>query len=985
MPKFLTSFFLYAIIFTEGLAGLVYQVSWQKYLSRLMGSDSIATAIILAAFLGGLSAGYYLCGKLTMRVRNHFRAYALLEGIIGIWCLNFPMIFKGVESLTQYWSFSPPLLIILQGFFCSMLLMGIPTLCMGGTIPFLTRGISRNINEATHVHANVYAINTAGAFLGTLLAGFYLIPEYGLPLTVMGTAFLNLGACAYFYILSKGAAPSSEPETKLGETETGEAESAPRFSPPMLYAIAFLSGFYVMILENVLIRISNFSLGSSSYSFSLIVAVFILSIAIGSHVMGRFKKIPEHLLFTNQLFITLSLILVYLSLDTWPYWAHLIRITFQSNAPGMVGYYAYAFSALLMILILPVSLMGATVPIAFHEIKRDLKNVGRHSGLLFSVNTLGNLSGSLIGGILFYYVLNNSGVFLMAALFAAVSTCLAGLRLPRGYLVASALLAVSLAIFLIFTPFYDETRFTQGTFREINPFPYSLEGPESFFQKFNQQGKLIFYEDGPTASVGVAEFPPKPQFEGTPTSIVVNGKSDSSTIGDIYTIKLLAHLPALLAEQRKQVMVIGLGTGVTAGEMTLYPDVEAVDVAEISPSVIKALPLFGEFTHKVHENPKVSLHTGDAFRILGRSRKKWDIIISEPSNPWVTGVDLLFTQEFYKLAKEHLTENGMLVQWAHIYSASPEMIGMIANTMKREFENVSAFMPNRWDLIFVASEKQFSAEDLDRAEAVLQGNEAVRASLKTIDLDSLDAILIREIWPSSYISDHFSRFGIQTMDNPHLHYMAGKSFFMRNSVPLNDLFGSASAAYAHEFLMPLRYENWADSSFPEATFHRLIRSLWDKEEGKHLPMAKAVKLKACLADSDLCDSSEKETQVLDIISLIMGGPDQEEIWAKADLGDASFREKASVLLNHVRKLRNWIVPYPTEGLKKLLKQGMAQGKDAYEKNWCGIQMARLLLEERTDKSQVGVFLNQMIRDTYGNIVLKDEDQKLLNALYQMMR
>jgi hypothetical protein len=146
-------------------------------------------------------------------------------------------------------------------------------------------------------------------------------------------------------------------------------------------------------------------------------------------------------------------------------------------------------------------------------------------------------------------------------------------------------------------------------------------------------------------------------------------------------------------------------------------------------------------------------------------------------------------------------------------------------------------------------------------------------------------------------------------------------------------------------------------------------------------MAKAIKLKACLADSDLCELSEKETRTLDMVSLITGDADHEEIWEKADLGDASFRKKASVLLNYMRKTRNWIVPYSTEGLKRLLKQGMAQGEDPYEKNWCGIQMARLLLEERTDKNQVRAFLNQMLRDAHGDIVLKDEDQKLLNALY----
>ena len=393
---------VYVIVFFTGAAGLVYQVTWQKYLSRLLGSDSIATAIILGVFLGGLSLGYFLCGKISVYVRNHLKAYAIMEGVIGAWCMFFPRLFQWVELWTGSWSFSPPVLVVLQGLICSTLLMGVPTVCMGSTIPFLTRGISKNIVDATGVHARVYAINTAGAFVGTLLAGFFLIPEFGLPLTMMGTAFMNLAAFLCIYVIQQWiksqpddaavAAPAIEAASKTPLTD------GPLTPPWHLYTIAFMSGFYVMTLENALIRIFNLSLGSSSYSFSLVIAVFILCIAVGSYVVGRFDHISKKTLYTNQLLIALSLFLVFLTLDTWPYWAHLIRISVQSNPVGFWFYYVIIFQALLLVLGAPVALMGATVPIAFHEIKRDLKNVGRHSGYLFSLNTIGSLTGSLIGG-----------------------------------------------------------------------------------------------------------------------------------------------------------------------------------------------------------------------------------------------------------------------------------------------------------------------------------------------------------------------------------------------------------------------------------------------------------------------------------------------------------------------------------------------------------------------------------------------------------
>ncbi|MCP4345671.1 MAG: methyltransferase [Desulfobacterales bacterium] len=978
----ITIYIIYAVTFITGLAGLIYQVAWQKYLGRLLGSDSIATAIILAAFLGGLSLGYYLCGKITTRVKNHLKAYAILEGIIGAWCLNFPIIFKSVESLTQYWTFSP-LLIIVQGFFCSALLMGIPTVAMGGTIPFLTRGISKNVEEATHIHARVYAVNTAGAFLGTLLAGFYLVPEFGLPLTVMGAAFLNIGACLFFYFLP---AVSETPGDEITpQSPVIDSQPPTRFRPWILGFIAFLSGFYVMTLENVLIRITSFSMGSSSYTFSLIVSVFILSIAVGSYAVDRLKNIRAGLLFANQLVITLSLVLIYISLDTWPYWAHVIRISFQSNTAAMYGYYFNVFLILLLILALPVGFMGATVPITFHEIKRDLKNVGKHSGILFSLNTMGSLFGSLIGGIVFYYFMNNAGVFLTAAFFAAVSTCLAGWQLSKIYFLPAAGLAIFIFIFSILTPFYNETNFVKGTFMLKTALPYSFKGPDAFFREFNKETEVRFYKDGPTATVSAIEYT-MPFTNEKPMAIMVNGKPDSSTLDDISTLKLLAHIPALLSEKRKDILVIGLGTGVTAGELTLYSDTERIDVAEISPSVIEALPYFHKFTYNVHENRKVSIHTGDAFRIMGRSRKKWDIIISEPSNPWVSGVDLLFTREFYKLANNHLNDKGILLQWVQAYSSSPLMLGMMVNTVKQEFTEYRVFMVNSADLLIVASKHELSEKDTQRAEKILNSNERVRKSLKTINIKSADSVFIKEIWSPSYIAYNFSGYDIQTMDNPRLHYIAGNNFFIGASISPNFLFNSASA-YHDDFLLREKYKNWNDSQFSYENIDDLILSSRDVTSGYYMPITPALERKAHLMGSDVIRLTQEGKKALkvDIIPFIMSYPENEEEWEKIGLKEASFRKKAEFLITQMKKTRNWITPYPVDGLKELLLKGMSDSRNEYEKNWCALRMAALLSDERADKNMIMNVLDHIVRDAEGNIIIRDKDKTLLKKVSQYIR
>lgn len=545
---------------------------------------------------------------------------------------------------------------------------------------------------------------------------------------------------------------------------------------------------------------------------------------------------------------------------------------------------------------------------------------------------------------------------------------------------------VLIVFFTIYTPFYHHHHYMVGTFRIRKLLDISLNGPTQFFQRFNAGRELMFYKDGPICSVAVIEFPKLPSFTQKPLAIFVNGKSDSDTIRDIYTLRLSAHISALLAESRKDVMVIGLGTGVTAGELTLYPEVEHIDIAEISPAVVEAFPLFQAFTYNAHKDPRVRMHIGDAFRILGRSPQKWDIIISEPSNPWTTGVDLLFTQEYYKLVKEHLTENGILVQWTQLYATNPQILSMILNTVQQEFSQCRVFRANPGDLLIVASDKRFSDKDVTRAEEILRNNEQVRASLEAINIDSFESLLIREIWTPSYIADHFSGAGIQTMDNPRLHYMAGKGFFMGENISAEYLLSSASVSYLSEYLLVQKYTKWGELPLNRELFNVFFRASIDKVRGGSLLMAPALKLKAYLSDPDEFPLSEREkgTFRIELIPFITNSEPGMHDWSQIGLEGASFREKAQVLLEHVQMFRSWIVPYPVDGLQALLQEGMAKGKDDYEKNWCALQLALLLIKERYDKDAVDAVLNQIIRRDDGTLFLREQDIFLLDELERLM-
>ncbi|MFQ5559449.1 MAG: fused MFS/spermidine synthase [Nitrospinota bacterium] len=977
------SFLLYIVIFLTGSAGLIYQVTWQKYLSRILGSDTFATAIILATFLGGLSLGYFVCGKRSTLTTNNLKSYALLEGVIGVWCLSFSHIFALVENMTRDWSFTPPFGIVFQGVFCSIILMAVPTICMGGTLPFLTRGISRTVADASRIHARIYAVNTAGAFLGALAAGFFLIPRFGLPGTMERTALFNVAALFIVLFLSRFFEQTGTVE-KRGDVQPGKQvieEKTSIFPAWILYLVGFLSGFYVMTLENVLIRVVNFSIGGSSYSFSLIVAVFVLSIAVGSYMVSHFKRFGDSLLFLNQLFITLSLFLLYLSLDSWPYWTHVIRVLFQSNSPGFWAYYSFLFLFFGAVLFLPICLMGATLPIAFHELKRDIHTVGKHSGYLFSFNTIGSLAGSLIGGILFFYFLNLSEVFLTTVLLAAFSMSVTAWLFRKVLFGVSVVMVFLIGVCLFQDPFFDKTHFSLSPFYNRTPLPYSFEGAEGFFENFNKRRGLVFYNDGPAATVSVTE-------KYSSRAIVVNGKPDSSTLGDIYTLKLSAHIPALLGHSRTKVMVIGMGTGVTAGEFTLYDDIEDIDIAEISPSVIQALPHFKKYTYDVGADPRVKIHTGDAFRILSRSKKKWDIIVSEPSNPWVTGVDLLFSQEFYQLVNKRLTSEGVLLQWLQTYDTSPEIFGRVLNTLEQEFSEVRIFFSTAGDALILASNLGVGPGNIRNAEQTFSRNRKVRDSLGVINLGSLDSLLIRELWANPGRRGTFASFKIEKMDTPGIHYLGGKRFFDGKYLPRDFLFGIGTALNYRNFLLVKRYPDWENGwPFPENSTESLIQSTTDKVTGEVSPMFHSLKTKYYLSRF-----SQGGMQVpgvsqvgIDVTPFISAPVLNEERWRRIGLFNATYKKKAKRLLEITYKNRNWIVPLPVAGLLKVLNDCILNGKDAYERNWCTLQLANFKMKENRGKSVVNMVLESVNLDNSGKVIARLEDEAEMVSLFRTLR
>lgn len=774
MKTALASVLVGAFVLGTGAAGLIYQVVLVRYVSRIVGSDHLAIGLTLATFLAGLALGYRLCGRWTLRVTDHLRAYGLLEGSIGLWGLAFPSIFGAVQWAVSSWSFAQPWGLLIQGLAVSSVLVLPPTLAMGATVPFLTRALSALVGQTSRVHAAVYAINTAGAFFGALAAGFVLIPAYGLPGTVRIAAGINLAALVFFVVLARARRRSGadlEPVVVMRR----EPEGAARFPAGLLYLVAFLNGLAVLTLETSLLRFGALVLGGSSYTFALIVAIFVLSLALGSLAVALARALPVRTLFVVQLAAGLYLLLLYFSLDAWPYFLHLVRIGFQAGPVGFWFYHAALLSALLAILVVPVALLGATLPAIFHELRASVGESGDVSGRLLAWNGLGTLLGSLAGGFVLYYFLDTPRIYLLVPTIAFASAALVARPLVRTARVAAVMLLVAASLGVWVRPSYDESRLAVGLYRTRHALPFSYAGPDIFFSEY---GKPIrFFADDPVATVAVIDGGPADSEGPSGLALTVNGKSESDTLRDAETLRLLAHLPALWSPSRERTLIVGLGTGVTAGQLALYPDVREIDVAEISPAIVHSLPLFGEFTHDVHADPRLQIHARDALLVLRRGDAPWNLIVSEPSNPWVTRADQLFTVDFYRLVRSRLAEDGLFVQWWQLYESDLEMLGIVLNSLKEVFPVVHAFRGTEGDLLLLAAGRALTTEDRQRAEAVFAGSPRVRDALAEIGIAAIADLLAREVSTLPTLEERSRTYGISTLDRPRLHYLAGRAMF----------------------------------------------------------------------------------------------------------------------------------------------------------------------------------------------------------------
>jgi len=690
------------IFVLSGFAGLIYQSIWAQYLGLILGHSAYAQVLVLALFMGGMALGAWLVSRRSELLKKPLLLYAAVELIIGIFGVGFHGYYKGV-SAWSYGSFFPilssglPLEIGRWGIAAALILP--QCVLLGATFPLMSAGYIRWRPDAGgRGLAGLYFTNSLGAAVGVLVSTYLLLPTVGLPGTVLTAGIINVMVAIFVYPLAKLEQPGIIVQEKPAENT--EENAAPKF---ILWAAA-ITGAASFVYEIVWVRMLSMVLGSSIHSFELMLAAFIAGIAFGGWwLRGRADKLRSSQRAAGWAQIAkggaaLTTLFIY---NLSFYWVAWILHLLNRNADSAYSLYSVASAGISMVVMFPTAFFaGMTLPLFTLTLLR--KNVGEKAiGRVYAANTLGAIVGVVLT---IYWLIPFLGLRLSLWGAAAVDVILglvllgvvwrekkAGFRKTA----FAAVVCVTMLLFCVFSTKFDTALMASGVYR--------------YGSLFSKGDSIIYHEDGRTATVAIRS---SGEGERKKLSIVTNGKPDAGVgVGDWaapdeLTMVALAVLPMLYKSDAKNIGIIGFGSGMSTHFVLGNPNVKEVDTVEIEPAMVRAARHFGEKVERSYTDKRSHIIIDDAKSYFSTNRKKYDIIMSEPSNPWVSGVSALFSEEFYRFVPEHLTDDGLFVQWLQLYEITPELVASVSKALLPYFSDVQLFQGGQTDLVIVASPKR---------------------------------------------------------------------------------------------------------------------------------------------------------------------------------------------------------------------------------------------------------------------------------------
>ncbi|MEW5800353.1 MAG: fused MFS/spermidine synthase [Bacteroidota bacterium] len=780
---------LIALLFIlSGATGLVYQIVWFKYLSLFLGNTTYAQTIVLATFMGGLAIGAALWGRRADNIHKPVMLYAILELGIAAYCFFFPNILGVVKSvffdvvISLNMEVGSASLLFLK-LIVSALMLLVPTILMGGTLPVLVKGITNRIEESGRSVAILYFLNSFGAVIGSLMGGFILIRLVGLEATIGSTAILNAAIGFIALFLSLQNYELKDDPTSPSSVQSAKPQSFTKKEIVIAILIAGISGLASMIYEVTWVRMLTPVFGSSTYSFSLMLVAFISGITLGSWIVSKqigTMKNTFGFLATCQFGVVIAMLMSLPIYSRIPYlfWKASTILTKSDTTYPL--YLAFQFAFCFFIMFIPTIFLGMSLPVASHIASRSIEKLGRTIGNVFSINTVGTVIGSLAAGLLLVPLFGIQrtveiaiGINVLAGVIILFADSVR--TMAKKVVIVSTVLVLSVG-YSLFASDWSQLMFYSGVFRML--VKQDIQAPKTFEEfvfRTNQKTDL-YYKEGTTATVAVVNAVAAGKQQNV---LIINGKADASSVGDLPTQILLAQLPMLLHSRPDTALIIGYGSGVTAGSILTH-DIKSVDCVEISPEVMEASKHFEHVNGKPLSDPRFTLHLEDAHAFLSMTPKQYDVIISEPSNPWIAGIGNLYSVDFFKKCKEKLRIDGLMVQWFHLYEIDDEIFKLVLRTFQKEFPFTTVWHSLRNDVLLVGAQHpiQFSMESLRRK--VL--NEKVSKDLARVDLNHIPSILSLQSLSSKQAKDYAGTGILNTEDKPYLEYTAPRALFASKGV-----------------------------------------------------------------------------------------------------------------------------------------------------------------------------------------------------------
>ena len=770
------------LLAASGAAGLIHEISWARLFAQSLGNSLHSLAAVLVAFLGGLGLGAVAGVRLVARTGSPLRLYAILEGTIAAYGLLTPAIaILLVKTLGRFGAdLQDGAPVAAFRLFLACLALAPLTVIMGATYPVVVSAAVRRGAPPGAAIARLYGWNTIGGAAGALCGSFALLPLLGTRLTLVAAAALNLLAALGALWLHRvwrderlrGETPLIAPERQTGFADG--RRDPPRPLPRMLFlaGVSMLTGTLGAVLQVGWTRIVTLAFGSSMYALGVTLGAYILGTGMGSVVMsGRLSRPGSgaRVGVGAQWLVAVTALLLIPLLGWMPGFAAVLSSHLNWSPLLMI---AAQFLVIFILLLPPTLAQGATFPALVVAIREaGCSDPGRAAGQIYAASTWGSVGGFVLAGFLLIPALGIETTLRAAAVGALVVSASLLIfarrrRVDGAFLTAIA--TIGLPLVLLTLPSWDREMIASGGFL-YGPLYDAASGKKRLTDAMKHRGRILFDREGGEGLVTVRKS------RAGIISLQINGKTEASTGGDMATQLLAAHLPLLIHPAPEKVLVIGLASGITLGAVERHP-VRSVRAIEIAPGVIEAAGFFSEENGAALDDDRLEIVVDDARSWLLMRGERYDVITSQPSNPWVAGVANLFTEEFYRLVAERLREDGLFCQWIQAYRLEPDDLRGVVRSFLSVFPEASLWeeSPGTGDYFLIGGQAPL---EIDPRGLAARLNGAVLTDLRRAGVTQPADVLSRYLTGVEGLRDLSAGVTGHTDDNLYLEWRAPLSLF----------------------------------------------------------------------------------------------------------------------------------------------------------------------------------------------------------------